>query len=232
MTCRSALQRILWVSVALVSGAGLAVELLRPLCHLSGQRGLVPLLSLSYEGNLPTWFSSALLLCAAALLGLIAADVRQRGERFLPHWIALALGFAYISLDEVVSIHESAGALVRGSGWLYFSWVIPAAGLLLLLSLAYARFLLHLPSPIRARFALAGALYVAGAVGMELPLGRWTERHGQDNLGYGLLDWVEETLEMSGVALFILALHDLLALRGVVLRFGPRRAEQDRPVGQ
>ena len=81
MTCRSALQRILWVSVALVSGAGLAVELLRPLCHLSGQRGLVPLLSLSYEGNLPTWFSSALLLCAAALLGLIAADVRQRGER-------------------------------------------------------------------------------------------------------------------------------------------------------
>jgi hypothetical protein len=45
---------------------------------------------------------------------------------------------------------------------------------------------------------------------MELPLGWWAERAGDDNLGYGLLDWIEETLELAGTTTFLLALHTRL----------------------
>ncbi len=41
---------------------------------------------------------------------------------------------------------------------------------------------------------------------MELPLGLWTDVHGDDNVGYALLDWTEETLELVGATLFVLAL--------------------------
>ena len=41
----------------------------------------------------------------------------------------------------------------------------------------------------------------------EIPLGLWAERHGEDSLGYLLIDWVEETLEMSGAALFLVSIQ-------------------------
>jgi hypothetical protein len=41
---------------------------------------------------------------------------------------------------------------------------------------------------------------------MELPLGLWVSEHGSSNLGYGLLDWIEETLELTGIAVFLYAL--------------------------
>jgi hypothetical protein len=54
---------------------------------------------------------------------------------------------------------------------------------------------------------------------MELPLGYWTERSGTNNFVYGALDWVEESMEILGVTLFLLSLVDHLRARGVRLRF-------------
>jgi hypothetical protein len=53
---------------------------------------------------------------------------------------------------------------------------------------------------------VAGVIYVGGALVTELPLGYWSVRVGEDNLGYSLIDFVEETLEFTGVTLFLLAL--------------------------
>jgi hypothetical protein len=63
----------------------------------------------------------------------------------------------------------------------------------------------------RLRFIVAGLVYVGGALGMEVPLGLWAARHGEDNLGYVLIDFVEEVMEMSGAALFLLSLLRHLA---------------------
>ena len=41
---------------------------------------------------------------------------------------------------------------------------------------------------------------------MELPLGWWMDRAGSHNLTYALIDWVEESLEMIGVSVFLYAL--------------------------
>lgn len=212
--------------MGLVTAAGLAAEILKSTLKLKGDRGFVPVFSLSYEGNVPTWYTSLILFSAAALLFLIAAEARESRAPFALHWLVLGAGFLFISMDEVVSLHEQTGWL-RLRGVLYFSWVIPAAVVVLLVGLSYLRFLKHLPPRTRIRFLIAGAIYVGGAVGMELPLGYWTEMAGTNNFVYGAIDWVEESMEILGVTLFLLALVDHLRDRGVELRLGPDRKPSD-----
>ena len=201
---RDAIARGLVGTTILVSLAGLSAEIGG--YALGWPEPLVELLSLSFEGNVPTWYASALLVLASA--GFARCAERAPGERA---WWGLAALFAYASLDEAIEIHEHLGSFVRGRGLLYFGWVIPGAAIAALIALALSRFFFRLPPIDRRRFAIAAALYLGGALGMELPLGFWTERAGDDNLVYGVLDWVEETLELAGVTTLLLALRARVA---------------------
>lgn len=204
---------LLLLATAVVSLLGLAAELVHQLVP-SAQSPLLPLLSLSVEGNLPTWYSSLLLAGCGVLLLIAAAAVKQTGGSFVRRWALLGAVFLYMSLDEAVELHEHLGEFVQLHGVLYFSWIIPAGVIVLLLGLAYLPFLKHLPARTRWRFVVAGVLYVCGALVMELPLGWWAERAGRHNLVYGLLDWVEESMEMFGAALFLLSLLTHLREQG------------------
>lgn len=200
------LWHILLAALAVIAILGLAVELLNYLSQTPPSKSLVGLFSLSYEGNVPTWYSSCLLFsCGLVLWTMAHAAVRNRAP-YRWHWCVLAFLFFYMSLDESAGIHENLGGLVELHGIFYFSWVLPAALFVLVVGLAYLPFLLHLPRKTRERFFLAGTIYVAGALGMELPLGYWTERAGDDNLVYALIDFIEETLEMLGASLFLVSL--------------------------
>ena len=212
----AAIRRILVALLIGVAGAGLAVELLQhgPLPDLD--EDLVALFSLSYEGNLPTWYSSALLLACAITLGVIAPAAPTGQARY---WGLLAGVFGYLSIDEAVGLHEQLNDLVHLGGPLYFGWILPAGAAVLLLGIAYLRFLRALPAETRRRFVVAGALYVGGALVMEIPLGLWTEAHGDGGLGYALIDFAEESLEMIGATMFLIAL-----LRHAA-RHGPARLE-------
>jgi hypothetical protein len=84
--------------------------------------------------------------------------------------------------------------------------VIPAAAIVVALVLVFMPFVRALPPATRRRLVIAGAVYVGGALVMELPLGWWTEQRGTDGLGYALIDWVEETMEMIGVTLALVGL--------------------------
>ena len=64
---------------------------------------------------------------------------------------------------------------------------------------------------------------------MELPLGYWTERHGNDNLVYALIDLVEESLELLGVSLFLVALVEYLGARVHVTLSAPERQVSSGP---
>ena len=204
-------QRFLIDIITVVALAGLSVEIAQDGLGLDDPYDLVDLFSLSYEANVPTWLSACMHATSAILLALIASGKRQSGAPFVRHWWGLSIVFAYISIDEFVTLHEEMNAWFDLSGALYFGWVIPAALLVSMFVLAYWRFLAHLPGTTRFRFVRAGAVFVGGAMGVELILGYWTDLHGSRNLGYGIIDWVEETMEMAGAGLFLSALVAVLA---------------------
>ena len=58
---------------------------------------------------------------------------------------------------------------------------------------------------------------------MELPLGYWTDLKGKENLTYGMIDLVEESLEIVGVSIFLYILLEYLA--------GLTTSQPEAPVG-
>jgi hypothetical protein len=224
------------LSSGLVIALGVAAELASFLPAGTIRRDLLTLLSLSYEGNLPTWYASALLALCAGLLTLCAAGAREDRGR----WWLLAAGFFYISFDETVGIHEAVDAMFENTaGIFYYGWVIPAGILVFALGLLYLPFVRRLPPRSRRRFVVAGILYVVGALVLELPLGLVTERLGADGLAYAAIDLVEESLELVGLSLFFTGLVDHLGgdAGRVEVRLQPatsagagdRRAERGAP---
>jgi hypothetical protein len=209
------LRRALFAVTAAIASAGLVAEICDHVLAPVWAPVLVPLLSLSYEHNLPTWYAVILHATCACLLvlhGLSLRDARNgapaRGAGPV-RWLVLGGAFAFISMDELIQIHETASDWFDTGGVLYFGWIIPAGALVAALGLWYLPFLRALPARTRRRFIVAGVTFVSGALLMELPLGYWTERAGADNLVYAGIDWLEETLELVGVNLFLLALLDL-----------------------
>ena len=95
------------------------------------------------EGSIPTYFSALMLLAAAGALAVIAR--RERGRRYARHWTGLAAIFLYLSVDEAVGIHEltidPTRELLGVRGFLLFTWVVPAAALLVVFAVAYWRFM-------------------------------------------------------------------------------------------
>ncbi|MEC4984650.1 MAG: hypothetical protein SAJ37_10770 [Oscillatoria sp. PMC 1068.18] len=184
--------------------------------YLNYQRlHLVRFFYLDAENNLPTWYSSVALLICCVLFAIIAFVKKRDSDRYTRHWIGLAIIFFLLSMDETASFHELTNGTFRSifnaSGLLYYTWVVPAAILVVLLLFIYLRFLFALPTQTRRAFVIAGIVYVAGALGMELIGGWYTESYGANDIIYALIITVEECLEMFGVVILIQALLDYIS---------------------
>lgn len=165
------------------------------------------------EGKVPTWYSACTIFFCSILLAVIAIDAWRKKSQLSYHWTGLAMIFAYLSMDEAMSIHEMANRQVSRfldtSGVLAFGWVIPAFIFLAIFLVLYLRFLFHLPERTRWLFLSSGVVYLAGALGMEMVSAYHWEEYGKD-LIYLVITSIEEILEMSGIALFIYSLLDHL----------------------
>jgi hypothetical protein len=222
------IRRLLVLVLGAVIYAGLSVEFIEDILGIDDAGGLKFFFSLSHEQNLPTWVSSCLLFSCGTVLALIASDERRRGSGWVRHWRVLSLIFFYISLDELASLHEYANHWFRLGGVLYFGWVIPAGIIVTIVALSYLRFLAALPERVRRRFLVAGGIYVGGALGVELILAYWTDVLGDKNFGYSLIDLVEESMEMIGASLFLLALLEHLGSPAGEVRI---QLATERPAG-
>ena len=179
--------------------------------------GLVPLLDLDDEDNLPTFFSGLILLFASSLLALIHILARKSEEKDRFYWATLSLGFLYMAFDEICMIHEKfVGPMRRvlgdeDLGVFYYAWVIPFGGIVIVLSIVFSGFLLRLPSKTRLIFIIAAVMYVGGAIGVELIEGLITDKYGGRNLYYQIIPTIQESLEMFGVIIFIWSLLGYIA---------------------
>lgn len=173
---------------------------------------VAPTFHFDVEANVPTWFSVLLLLVSAALLFLIGARAGVEGLPYRFHWLALSAVFLFLSADEMIQIHERPGPAVRDAlgttGYFYSAWVLVAIPIVAVLALVFFRFIRHFDPKRRRGLFLAAALYLTGAIGMEIVGSGWAYTHGLTNLTYELMTTVEELLEMTGVIVFI---HTLLS---------------------
>lgn len=176
--------------------------------------GLVPLFDIEREGNIPTFFSTSLLLFAASLLFAIAFFEKNRSSFQSSYWAILAFVFLYMAVDEASAMHELLIMPVRillGNAnlgiFLSVAWVVPGIAITLLVALFFLRFFLRLPAKTRFVFGMAASLYIGGCIGFEIIGGRYAELHGSHNWTHIMIVTIEESLEMAGAILFI---HGLL----------------------
>jgi hypothetical protein len=164
--------------------------------------------SFNEEHSLPTWYSAILLYTAALLSWEAAAADRSLSS----YWKGLAATFVLLSIDEDVSFHEAFITLLSFlraySDYLYFSWVALGAVFVLVFLMIYLPFLRRLPRPTAGRIFLAGAVYVTGALILEVIDGKILLLYGENSLPYIIGYLFEDLLEMTGILIY---LHAVLA---------------------
>jgi hypothetical protein len=202
-------QALCAVVVSLV-GLSLAGQISKYLLGHPWLCGFVPAFYVDGESNVPTWYSSIALAMAGGLLTLVACAKFAERDRFRAHWLALALIFFALSADEVAMLHEYPIDPLRrtldAGGALYYPWVLPGMAFVIAVGIGFARFLLHLPHETRRGMVLAGAIFVGGAIGVEMVSGVVADRMGEENFAYALVITLEEACEMLGVVLLIYTL--------------------------
>ena len=171
---------------------------------------LMRVANLDAEGGLQSWYQSSTLLFCAVLMFLIALARKRDGATYVRHWAFLGAVFVCLSVDEAAKLHELTIEPLQdkldAGGILYYTWIVPAALVLLALGLSYLGFLRHLRPRTRTLILIAAALYIGGALVFEAVNGLYVDRHGNDTLVWGLLTNVEEVLEMTGILVLLSAL--------------------------
>jgi hypothetical protein len=218
--------KALLIAVIVITLAGLAAR--GALYLWSGEPLLQPLriFDVGEERSIPTWFQSTAFVLSALLLAIVAVAVRQRREGNALHWGALAAIVLALSVDEVASIHEAVGAElehllettagITPGGAISFFWVVPGLVVVTAVILTFAGFVRSLPRMTRRLFLLAGALFLAGAFGLEMASAQvvalaggsadWQEAGSASKIAVGLLTSAEEMLEMLSVVTLLYAL--------------------------
>ncbi|HEX7028870.1 MAG TPA: hypothetical protein VF268_16640 [Gammaproteobacteria bacterium] len=194
--------------------AGLAGQLTP---NLTGHGEVVTLFNFNSERNIPAFFSTLLILGATLLLAVIAVFKRAGGAAYTVYWVILACGFMFMAVDEAMSLHEKLNEPMswllgkERAGIFYFPWVFAGIGIVIVLGLVFLRFLLHLPVKTRLLFLAAAALYLGGAIVVELLGNHFAAVHGTKSWRFVVSGAIEEGLEMAGMIVFIFALLKYIA---------------------
>ena len=191
-----------WVRA--MAAALVAVQVVLTLCYWGYASGLPGFRQFNMDGenNVPTWWSSLILIATAALcLGLWQTSKRI-GRPHIP-WLVIAIGFLGLSAEEVASIHEDVGSSVGGGADEVSIWPLLYSPILFAGVWMMVRALRDLPRPI-AVTALAGLVAYVGVLGIEV-----ASLLAESSLTIA----VEENLEMLGTGLMFCALAAEVTMR-------------------
>jgi hypothetical protein len=171
-------------------------------------------LNVNYEDNPFAWASTVATFSVAFVAVVRAAALP--GDRLL--YVALAAVTAFVSLDDMVAIHEDIGTAAADALnlaqsydsvlWPLVYFPLLAVGVAVLVRIARA-------APERPRrFVYAGLVLLAAALAAEVVSGPWTG--GEEEWPHVLEGAFEEAAELAAwilvaAALTVLTLRDLLA---------------------
>lgn len=200
-----------WIACGVVLGLGYLLEITAALRGTWSDQLDFEFIRLDSEGNLPSAYSSGMMVLIAVLMFRAFSRERRLGLKTATAWSVLGGIFIYLALDELIAIHEhfiDAGFLPHFDSFFHFRWVILGIGLVVIVFGVFLPFLFRLPRPTAIRLFIAGAIYVSGVLGMEMIGGYILETIGQRTVLYSLETILEETLEDVGL---------VLALRTMIL---------------
>ncbi len=191
------------VTLWIIAGALVAIHVLLNVVHY--QITDLPWLArqifdVDEEDSFPTWFSAMLLLLTSVSLWVNAKTLSTSDSSLSERWHLLSVGFLLLSIDEIAGMHETLNSLdIMGD----MSWTVPGGIIAGATGLYFVPFLLKIPRPLAIRFVLAGAVYLGGALGVEVLTDPYLENDELNTLPYNLWTAVEEAMEMGGVLLFL-----------------------------
>lgn len=198
----------------LVAGLAAAIGLLAVLGVAAERSNGLDAFDLDGEFVVPALFSTCLLTAAA---------VAAWRARVVARWaVVFAVLFAFMAGDELTGMHEALADAV-GVRWpVLYSPLILAAGVAWLLAM---RSLLAIRDPTALLLGGGAAAWFAAQV---LEAVQWHD--GRHVAGYYPMMYAEETLEMAGSALFLLAFLALGAARdGMMSACAPPSASSRQP---
>lgn len=156
------------------------------------------------EDSFPTWFSAFLLLLTSVSLWVNGAAETSTDPILAERWRVLGVGFLLLSVDEIAGMHETLNTLID------ISWTVPAGILALAVGLYFVPFLLKIERRYAIRFVIAGAIYLGGALGVEVLTDPYLENDELNTLAYNMWTAVEEAMEMTGVLIFLGGIFQLI----------------------
>ncbi|MEP2704904.1 MAG: hypothetical protein ABJN98_08975 [Roseibium sp.] len=170
---------------------------------------------LDAENNFGAWFASLMLASNAFLAFMCARSARAENDGPVSrNWFLISVILVCMSFEEIVGFHERTNDPIRGilnvDGLLYYAWVIPGAFLVAVVGAFFLPFLWKIPRRTAYGLFIAGAIYVSGALGMEL-IGALLVSQGEfESNQYRLAVLLEETMELSGLAILFWVLSDYI----------------------
>ncbi len=163
-----------------------------------------PVFYFDKEGNLPSFFSTFILLLSAFLLAVVAAIKRKEKDYFARHWAGLAIIFLCMAVDEAAGIHELLLARFSAEGTAHIFWGMAGGVLVLVFAVVYYQFYRSLNVAARRGFFIAGACFLLGALGLEmLGASLLSQGHSDRDLVFMIVMTAEEVLEMGSIIYLI-----------------------------
>jgi hypothetical protein len=161
------------------------------------------------ETNVPTWWSAMLLLASASTAGLLARAAYRTGDDRWLDWLTLAVLFVAMASDEAASLHELLQKPIRAAlgseTWLRYPLILPGLIVAVVIALHFRRFMRTIGAT-RRRLVIAGAIFALGALVFEMIGGWFAPEAIGANTTYLALTTTEETLEMAGATMALIAL--------------------------
>ncbi len=166
------------------------------------------LFNLDDEKSFGTWFSVVILSCGGVLSLATATQVRDRAVAF--GWGMVGVIMLAMSVEELVMMHEATSvrlaAALQATGYLRFAWVLVGGALAGVVLVMGWPLLARLPAEIRSQLLVAAALFLLGAIGVEMIGGNLYSIGMVGTPSYAIATAVEEALEILAVLVGIDAL--------------------------
>lgn len=189
----------------------LAVQAIRYFSIFNIHPKVLLYLNVSGENNIPSLYSSTLLLLSAVLLCLISISENKSQRRF--YWKTLSLIFFFLSADEMLQLHENINPILSNSFGFGTStsgtgrWDAFSLSLFFLVGLIYCKFLISLPKQVKQMFLIAAIIFAIGGAGIEVVgINFFPSIYIEPTIFSGVLSTIEELLEMLGSCIFVFGL--------------------------